>query len=141
MSLHAQETSRPARRPLRSTGAVLSGLLLIFAASLATDQLFHAIGVYPPWGEPMSTGQYLLALAYRVVYAVAGSYVAARFAPTRPMLHALVLGAIGVLLSAAGAAAMWHMGDHWYPVSLVLISLPCAWAGGMLYLRSRHHES
>ncbi|MCT7374753.1 hypothetical protein [Chelativorans salis] len=135
MNVEAANT-RAQRRPLRSVGAVLLGLVVIFVLSLGTDQLFHALGVYPPWGEPMSTGQYILALIYRIVYAVLGSYVTARFAPSRPMLHALILGIIGVVLSTAGAVAMWHLGDHWYPIALVLISLPCAWAGGALYLKT-----
>ena len=131
----ADAESGRTRHILGGAGAVLAGLAVIFILSLGTDQAFHLLGVYPPWGEGMSTGQYVLALAYRIAYAVLGSYVAARLAPSRPMVHALILGFIGIILSTMGAIAMWHLGDHWYPIALVLISLPCAWAGGALYLR------
>lgn len=67
-----------------------------------------------------------LALAYRSVYGVVGSYIAARFAPHAPMRHALALGAVGLVLSVAGAIAMWDFGPNWYPVALVLTNLaPC----------------
>lgn len=133
----AHATHRP-RRLLRSTGAVLAGLVAIFVLSLGTDQVLHSLAVFPPWGEPMTdTGLLLLAFAYRCVYAVAGCYLAARLAPYAPMGHAMTLGSVGVVLSTAGAAAMWDMGAHWYPIALVLSSLPCAWLGGVLH-RRRH---
>lgn len=119
----------------RSTGALLAGLITIVALSLLTDQVLHALDVYPPWGEPMHEPELnALALAYRCVYAVLGCYLAARFAPTAPMRHALMLGAIGLLLSTAGAAAAIDMklGPSWYPIALALSSIPCAWLGGVL---------
>lgn len=122
--------------PLRRSGAVFAGLLFIFVTSLGTDSLLHATGVFPPWGQPMSDRLFLLALAYRVVFAVAGSYLTARLAPDHPMRHALTLGAIGVALSIIGAVATWNrgpeFGPHWYPLALVATSIPCSWAGGKL---------
>src|SRR5262249_27011146 len=77
-------------RGWRSAAALLPGFLAVVVLSLGTDQVLHALDVYPPWGEPMhSTSLNLLALTYRTVYAVVGSYVAARLAPDRPMAHAL----------------------------------------------------
>lgn len=124
---------------LRSIGAVVAGLLAIFVLSLGTDQIFHSLGVYPPWGEPMrETGDNLLALAYRCIYAIFGCYLAARLAPQNPMRHALILGGIGMVLSTLGAvgATQMDLGPLWYPVSLVLTSLPCAWLGGYFYSAS-----
>jgi len=43
----------PPRRLGRSAVALLAGLVTVIALSLATDQLLHMLGVYPPWGEPM----------------------------------------------------------------------------------------
>ena len=133
---------RPPRQPLRSAGALLLGFVSIVVLSLATDQLFHALDVYPPWGEPMNEpGDNLLALTYRCVYGVLGSFIAARFAPRAAMRHALALGVIGLPLSAAGmsAAIRMDLGPIWYPVALFLTVLPCAWLGGVLY-RVRHPE-
>jgi hypothetical protein len=46
--------------------------------SLATNQVLHVLDVYPPWGQPMhATSLVLLALSYRLVYGVLGSYIAA----------------------------------------------------------------
>lgn len=118
----------------RSIGAVLSGFVAVFVLSLVTDQLFHVLEVYPPWGQPMTdTGLLLLALTYRVAYGIAGGYITARLAPYAPMRHALIGGGIGFVLSLAGGIAMWDMGAHWYPIALALSALPCSWAGAALY--------
>jgi hypothetical protein len=121
-------------RVLRSIGAVLAGIIAVVVLSIGTDLLLHATGVFPPWGQPMSDGLFVLATAYRVAYAVLGGYIAARLAPDRPMAHALVLGVVGVVLSTIGAAATWNRGPEfgpkWYSLALVVTALPCAWAGG-----------
>jgi hypothetical protein len=87
----------------------------------------------------MSDALFLLATVYRTVYAIAGSYVTARLAPYGPMQHALLGGVIGLVLSTVGAVATWNQGPefgpHWYPLALIATALPCAWAGGRLYVR------
>ena len=125
------ETRRP-HRTLRHVGAVLAGLLAIFAITIVTDIVMHATGIFPPWGQPMSSALFLVALAYRIVYGVLGCYIAARLAPDRPMRHAMALGVVGVVLSTAGAVAMWEAGPAWYSLAVIAISLPCAWVGGKL---------
>jgi hypothetical protein len=84
----------------------------------------------PQSGHPAGSGPLLLATIYRTVYGVLGSYVAALFAPSRPMLHAMVLGFIGLVMSIAGAVVTWdraaEFGPHWYPVALVVLALPTA---------------
>ena len=133
----ATDEMEPPRRTLRSIGAVLIGLIFIFVLSLATDQLLHSLNVYPPWGEPMWDNRLnLLALSYRVVYAIIGSCLTARFAPRNPMRHAMILGLIGLVLSsigAIGAIVMANLGPNWYPILLALTSVPCAWIGGRLF--------
>ena len=129
------ETRGP-RRVLRSIGAELAGLVVVFVLSLGTDVVLHATGIYPPWFKPMSTPLWLLATAYRIVYGVLGGYIVARLAPGRPMAHALVLGVVGLALSIAGAAGTWNAGPEfgpkWYPLALVVTAIPCAWAGGKI---------
>ena len=128
--------TRP-RQLLRSIGAVLLGFVFVFVTSLGTDQILHVLDVYPPWGEPMyETSDNLLALAYRTVYAIIGSYIMARFAPYAPMRHAMIGGAIGFVLSSMGAIAaisIGNLGPIWFPIALVLTALPCAWVGGLLH--------
>jgi hypothetical protein len=130
----------PPQRGLgRSIAAVLAGFAVLAVVSTAVDQVLHATGVYPPAGQPMATGLWVLATAYRLVISVFGCYLAARLAPNRPMGHALALGLLGVLISLAGAIYAWDkgpgFGPKWYPIGLVVTALPTAWLGGWLYLR------
>lgn len=131
-------TTHPARprSGLRSVKAVFVGLLAIVALSTATDAVMHATGVFPPFGQPMSDGLFVLATAYRIVISIAGCALAARLAPNRPMRHALSLGVVGALVSLAGAVATWNAGPEfgpkWYPLLLVAVAVPCALAGGRL---------
>jgi hypothetical protein len=129
MTTHSSQ--RP-RRTLRSVGAVFAGLLFIFVVTTAVDVVMHATGIYPPWGVRMADPLFVLAFAYRFLLNVGGCYLAARLAPQRPMRHALVLGAIGLVLSIAGAVAMGDQGPAWYSLGLIATALPCAWAGGRL---------
>src|SRR5262245_49916586 len=127
----------PPHHRLRSFGALFAGLLVIVVFSTVTDLCLHSTGVFPPEGQPMSNVLWALATGYRVVYAIVGCWLAARLAPDRPMWHALALGWIGVLFSTAGTVATWNMGEgfgpKWYPISLIVTSLPCAWIGGLLH--------
>jgi hypothetical protein len=129
---------QPPRRIGRSIGALLAGMFAGIILSLGTDFVLHAIGVFPPWGQSMVgfEGSLLLATVYRTVYGVAGSYLAARLAPDRPMLHAMILGIAGLVVSLVGAIVTWNkgpaFGPHWYPLALIVLAMPTAWAGGKL---------
>jgi len=124
-----------ARRTGRSILAVVAGILVGALLSLGTDEVLHLTGVYPPWSERMSDPLFGLATAYRVVFSILGSWVIARLAPRRPMLHAMIAGAIGLVVSVAGAAATRNrnLGPHWYNVVVAAMALPCAWIGAKIY--------
>ena len=126
------------RRLGRSLVALLAGMFAGILLSLGTDYVLHAIGLFPPLGQPVSSPLLLLATAYRTVYGVLGAYIAARLAPNQPMMHALVLGMLGFVVSIIGAVVTWNMGPaygpHWYPVALVVLAIPTAWLGGKLRL-------
>jgi multisubunit Na+/H+ antiporter MnhB subunit len=132
--------TQPPRRTGRSIAAVVAGMFAGLILTLGTDVVLHAIGVFPPWGQSMAGFENALFLAtvYRTIYGIAGSYVAARLAPDRPMLHALVLGGIGLAVTILGTAVTWNkgpaFGPHWYPLALIVLALPQAWAGGKLRL-------
>jgi hypothetical protein len=124
------------RRPAwRSIAAVAAGLLAVVILSTATDFVLEQLGVFPPLGQRMSNGLFAVALAYRVVITIFGCWLAARLAPANPMRHALILGAIGVVLGTVGAVvnAKTNLGPDWYTMALVVTALPCAWAGGALH--------
>jgi len=123
-------------KTLKSIGAVLAGLIAIFALSAGADEVLHAAGIMPRGPLPMrgAEGLILGVLAYRLIFSIAGCFVAARLAPDRRMRHALVLGLIGLLLSIMGALAnaQMQLGPAWYAWALVVLALPCAWIGGKL---------
>lgn len=135
------ETLQPSgsRKVPRRIGAVVAGLVLVVILDITIDVLMHATGIYPPWFQPMSTSLWLLATGYRMIDGTIGGYVAARLAPDRPIAHAMILGIIGLLLSCAGAIATWNQGPafgpRWYPLGLIVVSLPCALLGGFLRAR------
>jgi len=122
-------------RVLRSIGAVLAGAVVGVALSVGTDALLMAAGVMPR--EHVSDGLLALATLYRTVYGVLGAYVTARLAPSKPMTHAMVLGAIGVVASIAGVVAnkSGALGPMWYPWALVVLALPQSWFGGWIKTR------
>ena len=118
---------------LRSIGAIFAGLLFIFVTHTGTDALLEGMGIFPPPGQPLfDTSLLLLASVYRGIFSIIGCYLVACLAPHHPMRHALILGSIGMLLSTAGAMAMWDYGPAWYPLSLIALSVPYAWLGGRL---------
>jgi len=133
------DTQQPSR-VLRSIVAVLAGVIVGIALTLATDELLHLTHVFPPWGDSMAgyDGALLLATVYRTIYGIAASYITAKLAPHRPLLHAMVGGVLGLLVSIVGAVATWNkgpaFGPHWYPLALIVLALPSAWAGGKLRL-------
>lgn len=137
MTMQATAVGTQPRSFWRSATAVILGFVAVVVLSLGTDEALHLLKVYPPWGEPMFEPRLnLLALSYRIIYSVIGSYIAARFAPRNPMRHAMILGIIGLAFSAAGAiVAITHanLGPAWYPIALVATALPSAWLGGVLY--------
>jgi len=126
----------------RSIGAVVAGIVVGVVLTTITDVVLHAVGVFPPWGQPVSDGPLMLATAYRIVFGVVGSYVVARLAPDRPMRHAIIAGFIGFVVSIAGAVVTWNkgpaFGPHWYPLALIVTALPCAWLGGWMRERQLH---
>lgn len=128
--------SRGQSRLLRGTAAALTGLIAVVAGSVATDAVLHATGIFPEHGR-MASGLYVLAATYRTLYGIAGSYLAARLAPNRPMAYAVGLGCFGLVTSLVGALATWgngpEFGPHWYPLALVATAIPAAWLGGRLH--------
>lgn len=119
-----------ARSLVAAAGGIAVNLLAV-----PIDLGLHAAGLMP-MGAAMDDGHYALAFAYRAVLAVAGAWTTFRLAPSRPWLHVWILAGLGALVSALGASAQWSLGHHWYPLSLIVLCAPAAWAGGTLAERS-----
>ena len=119
--------------------AVLAGLVFTVAVSTGIDLVMHATGVFPEEVSGMTTSDWILASSYRLVAAIAGGWITARLALSRPMFLAMVLGGTGTLLGLLGFVGAWmaspKLGPLWYPLLLVVTALPCTWLGGKLSRR------
>lgn len=116
---------------MQSIAAILLGLVAVVLLPVGTAQLLDTLGMSAQMGP-------LVALACRSVYVVLGGYLAARFAPSSPMRHALILGGAWLVLAAVGDVVLVRMqffGPPWYYHGLVITALPGAWLGGMLHRR------
>ncbi|HWZ98087.1 MAG TPA: hypothetical protein VN025_10020 [Candidatus Dormibacteraeota bacterium] len=120
----------------KSILAVFAGFVVVIVITLTTDAVLHWMHFYPPLGEYTPGSALIWATIYRTIYGIIGSYITARLAPTRPMKHALIGGAIGLVLATIGAVVTWNrvpsLGPHWYPVSLIIGALPTAWLGAKI---------
>src|SRR5262245_66262648 len=109
---------------LRSVLAVLAGLIVTIALSIGVDLLVVYTGRFPARSADSTDAHWAIITGYRAVIAVFGCWVAARLAPSRPMLHALVAGGIGMALSVFGAIFAWdkgpEFGPHWYAIAVAL---------------------
>lgn len=116
----------------KTVWAIIAGGLFIIVVTTVVDILLHVVQVYPPVNQPLDDRLAALATSYRIVIGVAGAWLTARLAPDRPMRHAIILGAVGIVLGLVGLIATWKtgLGPRWYPILLVALALPQSWAGG-----------
>jgi len=119
----------------KSIWAVVAGVLFIIVVTTLVDIVLHIARVFPPMNQPINDGLAALATAYRIVISVAGAWLTARLAPSRPMRHAMILGVVGLLLGLVGVVTTWNLGlgPRWYPVALAVLAIPQCWAGGKLF--------
>ena len=120
---------------LKSIGAILAGLVFIGVSHSLVDFILESLGIFTPTTQRFdTTWMVLTATLYRTLLSIIGCFITAVLAPSRPMLHAIILGAIGLVLSTAAAIATIPLdwSPAWYPITLVLVTLPCAWIGGKL---------
>jgi hypothetical protein len=125
---------------IRSIVAVVAGFVAVAGLSLGTDEVFHLLQVYPPWGVTMTDPRlFVLALSYRIVYTVLGGWITARLAPSAPMRHVTVLAVLGLIGGGAGVAVAMgrsDLGPLWYPVAILVTAYPCTCLGGVLRVRA-----
>jgi hypothetical protein len=125
---------------LRSIGAVAAGFMAVAVLSVATDQVLEHLGVFPPASQPAAYMNWmlLLALGYRTVFTVGGGWITAGLAPKRPMVHAVILGIVGLIMGTLGAIVNWDKtlpGTAWYPIALAGLALPSVWLGAVLRMK------
>lgn len=130
------------KETLKSIGAVIAGFAALVILSTITDIILQKTGVMKT--EPFDENPvWLIAIivAYRTIFNTLGCYLTARLAPSKPMKHAIILGTIGFALTIVGAIVMWHLPPHWYPISLVVLTLPAAWLGGKMAIKKYTRRS
>jgi hypothetical protein len=124
------------KKTFKSIGAVTAGFAALAILSTMTDSVLEKTGVMKTHPFADNPG-WLIAVVvlYRTVFNTFGCYLTARTAPNRPMRHAIILGLICVVLTTVGLVVMWDIPPRWYPISLIVLTLPAAWLGGRLATR------
>lgn len=127
---------------LRSIGAVAAGFVVIFLLATGTDLALKSAlpAMYGPGGRVDSVALLLASNLYVFVFATFGCWLTARLAPARPMFHALVLGALGLVFNVIGSAVMWDVAPVWYHAVGLAMTLPAAWLGGWIRERQLARE-
>ena len=118
----------------KSLIAIVSGFSVTFILSNGTDYLLRNANILPPNTMYVSSIIIFTVILYRGIYNIIGSFIVAKLAPYQPMGHALGVGIFAFLASLAGTIATWNMnlGPHWYPISVTVAAIPCAWLGAKL---------
>lgn len=125
------------KKILKSIGALVAGFITVAVLSIVTDVLLEKLGIFPPQQQASLYVWWMLALAlmYRTIFTIIGGFITAKLAPNSGLKHAVVLGLIGMLFATIGAIANWDKGNQWYPVLLILVSVPSTWFGGKLQMK------
>jgi hypothetical protein len=114
----------------KSIGTILVGFGGGALLSILTDFVLEATGVITGPDEGLFvTWMIVLVLSYRCVYTIASGFIVARLAPGRPMLHAMILGAVGVVLTILGSSANADRAPLWFGFTLAALTLPSLWLG------------
>jgi len=127
---------------LRSILGVLAGIVVLTVASFAIEAAADPILMHMfPNALPNRAAlqQNLPASIFLFFYTslclVLGAYVAAWIAGRAPVLHALIMGAIEVVLTLIAMAHFTDLPKRNFIVSVIL-TIPVAWIGGAL--RAKH---
>jgi len=117
---------------LKSIGVILLAFVVNALLSVLTDFLLERIGVLPnPERGLFETWAILLCLFYRAIYSVLAGFIIAKLAPNKPMLHALILGVIGVAITLLSVSnpEFAQKSKLWFGYTLAAITIPCIWLG------------
>ncbi len=124
-------------KTLKSVGAIVAGFFVGGALSVGTDALLETLKIFPPLNEGFFVPwMIVLAIVYRSTYNVLGCYIAATLAPEKPMLHVMIIGVVGLCLTIVGTITHADKGPLWYGITLAVLTIPCAWLGAKLQMRS-----
>jgi hypothetical protein len=127
---------------LRSVLAVLAGLVVILITSfgieaVANPLLAKMLGLPNEAALPHNMVVWLVTFSYSFVCVIGGGWVTARLAPKLPVRHALALGLIQSLLTIPAWLAFPAQAPIWGWILSMILVIPGAWLGGVLYARGR----
>jgi hypothetical protein len=126
---------------LQSIGAVLAGYL---SSAILTAITIAALGaLFPESYIPENISWVIFNVIYGCAFAVFGGYLAARLAPSRPLVHATILGVLmaifavltGYSTSVAPPSPEYANQPAWYYPVLAITVLPSILLGAWLYVR------
>ena len=118
---------------LKGAGAIALGLVLTAVLSNGTDRILETAGALKIPFTKNPLWLMIVVFLYRLIAEFSGGYITARTAPLRPARHALILGAIGFILSVMGGIALWDHAPAWYNILLAVTAIPITYLGGWIY--------
>lgn len=117
--------------------AVLAGIAALTVASFAIEAvanplLMHLFPRALPDAAALSRSvpAHLVMFAYTFLSVALGGYVTAWIAPRAGVAHAIVMGAIEVLLTVWAMHALPHQAPLWSWITGMIFTIPAAWLGG-----------
>ena len=117
---------------VQSIIAVVVGFVLTALLNFGTNAALAMAGVLPTGGPVTDPATLVMICAYVAAFGILGCYVTARLAPSRPLLHALVLGAVALAMSIPVTIMAWNDTPAWFNVYNLLAVMPYAYVGGRL---------
>jgi hypothetical protein len=128
---------------LKSVGAVAAGFVTAAVLTFGTDAALSTLfpSVFGAEGDTPAAPVLCFILAYTVAFGVLGSYLAAWFAPSHPMRHALALGAIALAIALLFTIVLWESAPAWYHVASDALILPASYLGGLMRQRKSPPDS
>ena len=116
------------RHIFKSIGVVLFAFVVNALLSVVTDFLLEWIGVLPdPQKGLFETWSIVLVLFYSGVYTIFTGFLLAKLFPERAMLHAFIIGIIGVVITVAATVSpgFAEKSPQWFGFTLAAITIPC----------------
>jgi len=116
----------------KSIGVILLAFISIALLSIVTDFLLESIGMLPdPKKGLFDTWAIILVLVYRGIYTIFAGFIIAKLAPSKPILHAIILGAVGIIITilATNDPSFADKAPLWFGYTMAAITIPCLWVG------------
>ena len=114
----------------RSVIAVIVGYLIFALAAFA---FFQISGQAPHQAAPLPV--MIGSIAFGMVFALLGGFVAAWLARRRPLAHGVAVAAVLAFGAAISLLSTLGKGEVWSQVAALALMAPCAVLGGWLRMR------